>query len=173
MKQGITALVAAVLAMAASPPVWAHGEETHPNAIGVPGNAIDVTRTIEITMHDNAYSPDSLIVWQGETIRFVIRNAGEFVHEFNIGNTATHEKHREEMMTMVESGVLEADHINHHMMEHGSGGMKHDDPNAVLLEPGQSGEIVWQFPQAINLEFACNVPGHYEAGMVAQITATQ
>jgi uncharacterized cupredoxin-like copper-binding protein len=41
----------------------------------------------------------------------------------------------------------------------------HSDPNSVLLEPGQSGEVVWTFPRDGEIEFACNVPGHYEAGM--------
>lgn len=47
--------------------------------------------------------------------------------------------------------------------------MAHDDPNSVLLEPGQPGEIVWKFTKAAALEFACNVPGHYEAGMMGRV----
>jgi uncharacterized cupredoxin-like copper-binding protein len=43
--------------------------------------------------------------------------------------------------------------------------MEHDDPNSVLLEPGKSAQIVWTFPSDTALDFACNVPGHYEAGM--------
>ena len=39
----------------------------------------------------------------------------------------------------------------------------------VLLEPGQSGEIIWRFPDLATLEFACNVPGHYQSGMVGRI----
>ncbi len=54
-----------------------------------------------------------------------------------------------------------------------SGGMMmHDDPNSVLLEPGRTGEVVLKFTKAANLEFACNVPGHYEAGMVGTIDVT-
>ena len=69
------------------------------------------------------------------------------------------------------SGALEADRIVHEKM----GAMKHDDPNSVLLEPGQkgeivwkfseAGEIVWKFSEAGEIQFACNVPGHYEDGM--------
>jgi uncharacterized cupredoxin-like copper-binding protein len=36
----------------------------------------------------------------------------------------------------------------------------------VLVEPGQTKELVWKFTKATELDFACNMPGHYEAGMV-------
>ena len=48
--------------------------------------------------------------------------------------------------------------------------MKHDDPNSVLVEPGKSAELTWTFAKATRLEFACNIPGHYQAGMVGQLT---
>ena len=72
---------------------------------------------------------------------------------------------------MVEHGVLEADRINYERMKMKmSGGktMEHDDPNSILLEPGKSDEIIWKFTNATEMEFACNVPGHYDAGMVGQ-----
>ena len=78
-----------------------------------------------------------------------------------------------EMMMMVDHGVLEADKINHAKMKMDMGGgktMEHDDPNSVLLEPGKSGEIVWKFSKAGTFEIACNVPGHYDAGMVGELT---
>jgi len=55
-------------------------------------------------------------------------------------------------------------------MEHG---MKHDDPNSVLVEPGKTAELTWTFTKATNLEFACNIPGHYQAGMVGKVTVSQ
>jgi uncharacterized cupredoxin-like copper-binding protein len=73
---------------------------------------------------------------------------------------------------MVEHGVLEADKINHNMMKMDMGGgktMEHDDPNSVLLEPGKSSEVIWKFTKATDLEFACNVPGHYESGMMGKM----
>jgi uncharacterized cupredoxin-like copper-binding protein len=77
------------------------------------------------------------------------------------------------MMMMVEHGALEPDKINRHMMKMDMGGgktMEHNDPNSVLLEPGESGEIVWTFAKTAELEFACNVPGHYDAGMVGKLS---
>ena len=47
--------------------------------------------------------------------------------------------------------------------------MAHKHANSVLLEPKQSGEIIWKFSTSVKLEVACNIPGHYEAGMIAKI----
>ena len=47
--------------------------------------------------------------------------------------------------------------------------MSHSHSNSVLLEPNQSGEIIWKFNTNTDIEIACNVPGHYEAGMIAKI----
>jgi uncharacterized cupredoxin-like copper-binding protein len=56
-------------------------------------------------------------------------------------------------------------------MDMGNGHMmSHDDPNSILLEPGQSGEVIWKFAASGSLEFACNLPGHYESGMVGKIS---
>lgn len=140
--------------------------------IGMPGKAADATRTVEITMTDNRYSTENLSVTKGETIRFVIKNKGELVHEFNIGTPKMHTRHQKNMEMMVEHGVLEADRINYARMKMDMGGgktMEHNDPNSALLEPGKNAEIVWKFTHNADLEFACNVPGHYDAGMAGKL----
>ncbi|WP_412557815.1 plastocyanin/azurin family copper-binding protein [Thalassospira sp. MIT1370] len=140
--------------------------------IGAPGDISDVRRTIRITMEDNFYDKEKIVVRGGETVRFLIENKGEFVHEFNIGTAAMHADHQKEMMMMMEHGALEVDKINMDMMEMDMGNgetMKHNDPNSVLLEPGDSAEVIWTFPKDAELEFACNVPGHYESGMVGKV----
>ena len=81
-----------------------HGSETVSD-IGAPGKISDVRRTVRITMEDNFYDPEKIIVRGGETVRFLVENKGEFVHEFNIGTAAMHAGHQEEMMMMVEHGV--------------------------------------------------------------------
>ncbi len=70
--------------------------------------------------------------------------------------------------------MLTATGVNHEMMkmDHSKMGlpeMKHDDPNTVLVEPGKTAELVWKFTQDTTLEFACNMPGHYESGMAGKI----
>ncbi len=144
----------------------------HGSGTGQPGKASDVSRVINVVMADNLFTPENITVKKGETIRFVIKNNGEFVHEFNIGTAAMHAGHRKEMMMMVEHGILEPDKINHAKMKMDMGGgktMEHNDPNSVLLEPKKSAEIIWKFSESAKLEFACNVPGHYESGMVGKI----
>ena len=169
--KSFTQTAAALIAFSvSSTAAFAHGEEKHATDVGQKGDPVKVSRTIEVSMTDNAFEPSSMAVKAGETIRFVVRNDGELVHEFNIGTGKMHEAHREEMMQMMDMGMLEADRINHDRMGHGSGGMmmKHDDPNSVLLEPQQTAELIWMFPERANLQFACNVPGHYEDGMVGE-----
>ena len=148
-----------------------HGSDSSPNT-GQPGKAADATRTIEIVMHDNYYEPERLNLKEGETVRFVIKNAGEFVHEFNIATAEMHVAHQPEMMMMMEHGVLEPDRINWEAakkMQASMGHGMHEEGNSALVEPGKSAEIIWAFPKHGTLQFACNVPGHYDSGMQGEI----
>lgn len=119
------------------------GEET---AIGQPGDVAKVGRTITIDMSDNMrFTPSSLQVRQGETVRLVVRNKGKVRHELSLGT-------QKELLTHLEAMKKYPD-------------MEHDEPNSVTLDPGKQGEIVWQFTRAGTVHFACLIPGHYEAGM--------
>ncbi len=141
-------------------------------AIGQRGHRAEASRLIEIVMTENQFTPNRISVRRGETVRFVLRNTDDSFHEFNIGTAVTHVAHRKEMLTMVENGVIEIDRVDHAGTKMGAGGgatMMHDDPNGKLLEPGSSAEIVWKFDAEARLEFACNVPGHYERGMKGEI----
>jgi uncharacterized cupredoxin-like copper-binding protein len=147
----------------------------HPDTLtfGEPGEASKADRTIEIVMGDNYFEPESLTIQAGETVRFVIRNEGEFLHEFNIGTGDLHAAHQKEMMDMMENGMMTPTGMNHDMssMDHSTmdmSGQAHDDPNSVLVEPGKTQELVWKFAATTGLEFACNVPGHYESGMMGE-----
>ncbi|OOE96579.1 cupredoxin domain-containing protein [Salinivibrio sp. IB643] len=160
------ALIGMVMVIMASP-ASAHGNK-HEMGSGQPGEPAQVSRTITVDMYDNYYDPEKLAVEPGETVKFVVENKGQLVHEFNIGTPAMHQAHQKEMMTMMSQGVLEGSQINHHKMK--MSGMTHEDPNSVLLEPGQSKTIIWTFNNNRNIEFACNVPGHYQAGMHGDVS---
>ena len=43
--------------------------------------------------------------------------------------------------------------------------MEHDDPNGKRLPPQTSADIIWKFTKLGTFEFACLIPGHYQAGM--------
>ena len=140
--------------------------------IGSKGNEDDISRVIKVIMYDNYYKPSSFQINAGETIKFEVENAGELVHEFNIANKMMHMKHQPEMEKMVENEILFADSIDKVKMKKMAKmdkSMGHSHSNSVLLEPKQKGNIIWRFDNAVNIEVACNVPGHYQAGMIAKV----
>ena len=140
--------------------------------IGSKGDENDISRVIKVIMYDNYYKPSSFQINAGETIKFEVENAGELVHEFNIGNKMMHMKHQPEMEKMVENEILFADSIDKDKMKKMAKmdkSMGHSHSNSVLLEPKQKGYIIWKFDNAVNIEVACNVPGHYQVGMIARV----
>lgn len=123
-----------------------HGHDVEETAIGKPGVAGRVSRTITVDMNDNMrYTPASVQAKQGETIRFVVRNQGKIKHELSLGTEQELLDHLEQMKKYPD--------------------MEHDEPSKITLAPGKQGEIIWQFTQAGTVNFACLMPGHYEAGM--------
>ena len=132
-----------------------HGEEGHHEmAAGMAGVVDKVSRTIEVSMietddGDMIFEPKSLDIKAGETVRFAINNTGELEHEFVLDTVAKNAEHKKLMEEFPE--------------------MEHDDPNSVRLEEGQTGEIIWSFTNTGAFEFACLIPGHYEAGMHSNI----
>ena len=140
--------------------------------IGEKGKIEDVTKVINVKMFDNYYSPNIIKVKKGETVKFIVKNMGELVHEYNIATKDMHLKHQPEMMKMVVNEILLADRIDKEKMKEMAKhdhSMAHKHSNSLLLEPNETGEIIWKFNSSAKLEVACNVPGHYEAGMVASI----
>lgn len=119
-------------------------------AWGIAGDANTAKRTIEVTMSDNMrFSPDSLAVKQGETVRLVIRNSGAMLHEFVMGNKRTLDEHAAMMVKFPN--------------------MEHDEPYMAHVKPGGSEELIWTFNRAGTVDFACLIAGHYQAGMVGKI----
>lgn len=152
---------------------------------GQPAPAAKANRSVEVVMGDMSFTPKAIDIKAGETVRFVLVNKGQLLHEFNLGDAAMHARHQQEMLQMQQSGMLtptgvkEMDHSAMAGMGHGAmghdmqSGMQHDDPNSVLVEPGKTAELTWVFTKATSLEFACNIPGHYQAGMVGKLTVSQ
>jgi uncharacterized cupredoxin-like copper-binding protein len=131
-----------------------HQHNDGTNKAGKPGVAANVTRTIHITMSDkNRFTPNSIKVKQGETIRFVVKNAGKKKHEMVIGSVEDIKAHNELMERFP--------------------GMEHDEPNMVDLQSGEKGEIIWQFTEVGKFQFACLVTGHFEAGMKGVINVVK
>ena len=141
--------------------------------IGEKGKIAEATRTITVKMYDNYFEPAQIQIKKDETIKFIVLNVGELVHEFNIATKEMHIKHQPEMMMMVENEILLSDRVDKEKMKQmakKNPSMSHSHSNSVLLSPGEKGELVWKFSNKAKIEAACNVPGHYEVGMIAKIT---
>lgn len=173
--RSLARLTLVVAMLAASQPLLAAPAPSF--VFGHAAKAAQATRTVELTLGDMYFEPKSVQVKAGETVRFVLINKGQLLHEFNLGDAAMHAHHQQEMLKMQESGMLTPTGMNHqdmaHGMDHGKMAMQHDDPNSVFVEPGKIAELTWTFAKASDLEFACNIPGHYQAGMVGKLTITE
>lgn len=155
-----TSLAAGVLALHRTS--FAHGGPQHApkataeapseqQAWGIAGDPKAVSRTIAIVMSDEMrFMPDRIEVRVGETIRFTHENRGALLHEMVIGTPATLAEHAELMKRFP--------------------GMEHDEPWMAHVAPGGRGEMTWQFNRAGEFQFACLIPGHFQAGMIGTIT---
>jgi uncharacterized cupredoxin-like copper-binding protein len=124
-----------------------HGEMME---VGMPANKTGGMTKVKVSLIETAdgemlFEPRQLDFKAGETVIFTITNDGEADHEFVMDKLENNAKHKELMAKFPE--------------------MEHDDPNAIRLQPGENGTIVWTFANAGRFEFACLIPGHYEAGM--------
>ena len=99
------------------------------------------------------FTPDRIEVRQGETVRLVHRNGGQIMHEFVLGTKKDLDEHAELMKKFP--------------------GMEHDEPYMAHVGAGKSGEIVWNFNRPGEFDFACLIPGHYQAGMVGKVTVVE
>ncbi|HEY6134595.1 MAG TPA: cupredoxin family protein [Rubrivivax sp.] len=153
-------LGAAATVLARVGPVWAHDEKPRSGKgvtvkkeqkpWGIAGDAKSARRTVEVRMLDTMrFVPERLQVRTGETIRFIVRNTGQVLHEFVIG---TKEENKAHAALMIKFPTME-----------------HDEPYMAHVPAGKSGEIVWTFNRAGEFEFACLIAGHYQAGMAGQL----
>ncbi len=160
MNKLITLLAAAFIASTGTF-AFAHGDEAHAKKAGpvkkeqkdwgIAGDAKAVNRTVAVGMSDNMrFTPGNLDVKQGETIRFVIKNTGQVMHEMVIGTKKENDEHAALMVKFP--------------------GMEHDAPYMAHVAPGKTGEIIWTFNKPGSFDFACLIAGHYQAGMVGKIT---
>lgn len=161
MKKGFAlSLVTAAVLATASVAGHAHGPSTHTDHSAYPpeqqdwgilGEEAAVDRVVEIRMDDDMrFYPDHLEVEEGETLRLVIHNDGQLLHELVLGTPEELAEHAE----------LMAEFPN----------MEHDDPWMVHVDPGETGELIWTFNRAGRFDFACLLPGHFEAGMKGSVT---
>ena len=142
------------------------------NMIGEKGDPDQIDRVVNIKMYDNYYEPNIVKIKKGETIKFIVENLGDQVHEYNIGTKEMHVKHQPEMQKLIDHEIIlvdKIDRIKMKKMSKSDHSLGHSHANSVMLEPKKTGEIIWKFSKDIDLEMACNIPGHYESGMVGNL----
>ena len=135
-----------------------HGRHTAPSSghensgAGGPAAADEAARTIAVTTLDTmTFAPSRITVSAGETVTFVVTNTGQAVDEFTLGDAAMQQGHADEMTQM-------------------RGGMAHDGPTSIRLQPGETGQLIWRFGDTGTFAYGRHEPGHYQAGMRGQIT---
>lgn len=98
--------------------------------------------TIAVELGDFVVTPSSSTLRAGQPYLFLITNAGKEVHEL----------------------VLEpADAINEPLTSAAG------DAAVKAIKPGETKALTWTFAMPGKYQLACHVPGHYEAGMKAQL----
>ena len=105
-KPLLLSMIVLLLVFLISTETFAAGEGGHGHGksenIGRPGEKSEATKIVKIAMFDNYFQPKSLQLNEGETVQFIVKNLGEFVHEFNIATKDMHKSHGPEMLMMVE-----------------------------------------------------------------------
>ena len=121
------------------------------SAVGNPTKPSESTRLIKVSASDDMRFKFSreLNLNDGDVITFVISNKGKVPHEFSIGN--------------------EKEQKNHQIMMRKNPSMVHSDGNSVTIKPGETKKLTWKFKGDGLVVFACNIPGHYEAGMYKKV----
>ena len=122
------------------------------SAVGMPAIGAKPDKVVHVLLADDMtikFKKEAQIE-PNDVVQFVVMNVGNIDHEFTIGSAKEQLEHREMMKKMP-----------HHM--HGSG-------NAVTVQPGKAKQLLWHFHGENSVEFACNIPGHAEAGMVTKIS---
>lgn len=121
-------------------------------AWGEPAEASSADRVVEVHMLDMfTFDPAAIEIKVGETITFKVINDDKIEHDFTLGDAEMQDEHDAEMAS-------------------GMGGMGHDEPNVLTLDPGVQGELTWRFTAPASLLYGCHIPGHYAAGMVGTLT---
>ncbi len=117
---------------------------------GIAGDAKDVKRTIKLSMSDSMrFTPDKIEVREGETVRISLKNTGKILHEMVVGTKKELDEHAALMLKFPD--------------------MEHDEPYMAHIPPGKTGEIIWTFNKTGEFDFACLIPGHFQAGMKGTI----
>lgn len=119
--------------------------------VGMPAAGAKPDKVVAVILSDDMRITfkKPVTIEPNDVVQFVVMNAGKIDHEFSIGSVKEQLERREMMKNM-------GDHA-------------HDSDSAVTVKPGKAKQLLWHFYGDNNVELACNIPGHAEAGMVKSL----
>ncbi len=120
--------------------------------VGMPATGAKPDKVVHVLLSDDMKITfkNKVDIEPNDVVQFVVMNTGKIDHEFSIGSASEQLEHREMMKNM--------------------GNHAHDSGSTVTVKPGKAKQILWHFHGDNQVEFACNIPGHAEAGMAKSIT---
>ncbi|MBL4830746.1 MAG: copper-binding protein [Aliivibrio sp.] len=122
--------------------------------VGMPATGVKPNKVVHVMLSDDMkiiFKKD-VKVETNDVVQFVIMNTGKIEHEFTIGSAQEQLEHREMMTSM---------NMGHH---------EEMSSNSVTVKPGKAKQLLWHFQGVKDIQFACNILGHAEAGMLKNIT---
>lgn len=119
---------------------WSGASAPGPGEDGFVAGTLEAPRVVRIAANANLrFTPDTVRVRAGETIRFEVTVMGPVIHEFMVGPAADVAVDRE------------------------------GTPEVADLSMMETGTIMYTFSGPGPFAFACHATGHYEAGMTGTI----
>ena len=120
--------------------------------VGMPATGAKPDKVVHVLLSDDMKITfkNKVDIEPNDVVQFVVMNTGKIDHEFSIGSASEQLEHREMMKNM--------------------GNHAHDSGSTVTVKPGKAKQLLWHFHGDNNVEFACNILGHAEAGMVKALT---
>ncbi|ELE5890376.1 cupredoxin family protein [Vibrio fluvialis] len=121
--------------------------------VGMSATGSKPTKVVHVLLSDDMKITfkKEVDIQPNDVVQFVIMNTGKIDHEFSIGSAKEQLTHRKMMRSM-------------------NGQHMHDSGSTVTVQPGKAKQLMWHFQGDNHVEFACNIPGHAEAGMVKKVT---
>ena len=154
MRRYLALAPALILAVAACSGAGSTPSRSAPVASASPEASAGTAKRIEVKLTDALkMEPAELTVKAGQPVTFVVTNSGAIQHEFYLGDEAAQGAHEQEMMS--------------------SGGMTMDEPDGIVLKPGETKELTYTFMSAGDFRAGCHETGHYAGGMKAAISVTE
>lgn len=129
------------------------GHHDKKGGVGAPADASQAQKVVNVTLSDSMtinFKESLDAIKSGMVITFVIHNEGEIPHEFSIGDQEGQKSHAAMMRKMPS--------------------MVHNDGNTVTVQADETRNLTWRFEGDEEVVIACNIPGHYEAGMFRRLS---